>query len=63
MPANPLSRRTILKSLGIGAMTDARWKSFFESAVAAGLYKPDVDYRKSYTLAFVNKGHGLAMQK
>jgi NitT/TauT family transport system substrate-binding protein len=50
-------------SRGIGAMTDARWKSFFESAVAAGLYKADVDYRKSYTLEFVNKGHGLAMQK
>jgi NitT/TauT family transport system substrate-binding protein len=51
------------KTLGIGAMTDARWKSFFDSAVAAGLYQASVDYQKSYTLQFVNKGHGIAMRK
>ena len=51
------------KTLGIGAMTDARWKSFFESAVAAGLYPASVDYTKAYSLQFVNKGHGIAMRK
>jgi NitT/TauT family transport system substrate-binding protein len=49
--------------LGIGAMTDARWESFFKSAVSEGLYPADLDYRKSYTLEFVDKGFGLAAEK
>ncbi len=44
--------------LGIGAMTDARMKSFFDKMVAASVVKPTVDYRKSYTTQFVNKGVG-----
>ncbi len=46
------------KSLGIGAMTDARMKSFFERMLRAGVVKASVDYRKSYSLQFVNKGVG-----
>lgn len=49
--------------LGIGAMTNARWKSFFEKAVAVGLYPASLDYKKAYTLQFVDKGVGLAMKK
>ena len=30
--------------LGIGAMTDARMKSFFDKMVRAGVIKPNVDY-------------------
>ena len=45
--------------LGIGAMTDARMKSFFDKMVAAGLFAPTLDWRKAYTLAFVNKRVGL----
>jgi NitT/TauT family transport system substrate-binding protein len=45
--------------LGIGAMTDARWKSFFEAASSYGLYSNKLDYAKAYTLRFVNKGHGV----
>jgi NitT/TauT family transport system substrate-binding protein len=48
--------------LGIGAMTDARMKSFFDKMVRAGVVKPDIDYRKSYTLQFVNKGVGLDLR-
>ena len=48
--------------LGIGAMTDARMKSFFDKMVRAGVTKPTVDYRKSYTLQFVNKGVGLDLR-
>jgi NitT/TauT family transport system substrate-binding protein len=44
--------------LGIGAMTEARMKSFFDKMVKAGVVKADLDYRKSYTLNFVNKGVG-----
>lgn len=47
------------KTLGIGAMTDARWKSFFDTAVKAGVYPANLDYKAAYTLAFVNKGVGL----
>jgi NitT/TauT family transport system substrate-binding protein len=41
---------------GIGAMTDARMKSFFDEMTKAGVVKPDLDYKKSYTLRFVDKG-------
>jgi NitT/TauT family transport system substrate-binding protein len=46
-------------TLGIGAMTDSRWKTFFDFAAKAGVYPADLDYRKAYTLRFVNKGVGL----
>ena len=48
--------------LGIGAMTDERIKDFFDSMVKAGVVKPDVDYKKSYTLQFVDKGVGLDLR-
>jgi NitT/TauT family transport system substrate-binding protein len=48
---------------GIGAMSDARVKDFFDKMVKAGLFKPDLDYRKSYTLKFVNKGVGVELRK
>ena len=47
---------------GIGAMSDARMASFFDKMVRAHVVKPDVDYRKSYTLRFVNKGVGLELR-
>jgi NitT/TauT family transport system substrate-binding protein len=50
-------------SLGIGAMTDARWKSFFETASRLGIYPTSLDYTKAYTLRFVNHKHGLEMRK
>ena len=48
---------------GIGAMTDARMGSFFGKMVKAGVTKPTVDFRKSYTLQFVNKGVGVELRK
>jgi NitT/TauT family transport system substrate-binding protein len=48
--------------LGVGAMTDERIKDFFDSMVKAGVVKPDIDYKKSYTLQFVNKGVGLDLR-
>jgi NitT/TauT family transport system substrate-binding protein len=48
---------------GIGAMTDAKMKDFFDKMVKAGLFKADLDYRKSYTLQFVNKGVGKELRK
>jgi NitT/TauT family transport system substrate-binding protein len=45
-------------TLGIGAMTDARWKDFFDTMVQAGVYPASLDYRQAYTLQFVNKKIG-----
>jgi len=49
-------------TLGIGAMTDARMVSFFDKMVRAGVVKPTVDFRQSYTLRFVNKMVGLELR-
>ncbi|HEX9463140.1 MAG TPA: ABC transporter substrate-binding protein [Alphaproteobacteria bacterium] len=47
------------KTLGIGAMTDERWERFFKLMSGAGVYPPDLDYKKGYTLQFVNKRVGM----
>jgi NitT/TauT family transport system substrate-binding protein len=47
------------KTMGIGAMSDARWGEFFKMASGQGLYPADLDYKKAYTLQFVNKGFGV----
>ena len=47
--------------LGIGAMTDARVKDFFDQMVKAGIIKADTDYKKIYTLEFVDKGVGVEL--
>jgi NitT/TauT family transport system substrate-binding protein len=49
-------------TLGIGAMTDARMKSFFEKMVRTGVVKPSIDLAKAYTLQFVNKKVGLDLR-
>jgi NitT/TauT family transport system substrate-binding protein len=41
---------------GIGAMTDAHWKDFFDEMVQAGLYPADMDYKSAYTLKFSHTG-------
>ena len=49
-------------TLGVGAMTDARMKSFFDEMVRAGVAKAGLDYRKCYTTQFVNKKVGLNLR-
>jgi ABC-type nitrate/sulfonate/bicarbonate transport system substrate-binding protein len=41
------------KPFGIGAMTDLRWKKFFATMSAEGLYPKNLDYRKAYDLSFM----------
>ena len=41
-------------TFGIGAMTNARMKSFYDKMVRAGVAKAGLDYNKGYTLQFVN---------
>jgi NitT/TauT family transport system substrate-binding protein len=48
--------------LGIGALTDARMKSFFDKMVRVGVTKPKVEYRRAYSTQFVNKGVGLDLR-
>jgi NitT/TauT family transport system substrate-binding protein len=48
--------------LGIGAMTDERWSGFYNEMVKAGVVKPGIDYKKAYTLQFVNKGVGIDLR-
>ena len=47
------------KQDGVGAMTDARWHEFFDTMVKAGLYPADMDYKKAFTLQFVDKRVGM----
>ncbi len=49
-------------SLGVGAMTEARVKSFFDKMVKAGVVKSEVDWRRSYTAQFVNRKVGLELR-
>ena len=43
---------------GVGAMSDARMADLFGKMVRAGVTSRDIDYRKAYTLRFINKGVG-----
>jgi NitT/TauT family transport system substrate-binding protein len=43
-------------------MTDERIKNFYEAMVKAGVEKPGLDYKKAYTLQFVDKGVGLDLR-
>ena len=40
---------------GIGTMSDAKWKEFFDTMVAQKVYSADLDYKKAYTLEFLPK--------
>nr|WP_295737367.1 ABC transporter substrate-binding protein [uncultured Acidocella sp.] len=44
------------KTQGIYAMTNARWKSFFNQMAATGMYDKTLDYKSAYTLEFVDHG-------
>ncbi|WP_006912867.1 ABC transporter substrate-binding protein [Salinisphaera shabanensis] len=45
---------------GIGIMTDARWQQTFNFMREAGMVDADVDYKKAYTLKFVQQAHADA---
>jgi len=47
---------------GIGAMSDAHVASFFDKMVRSGVVRRDIDFRKAYTLRFVNKAVGLDLR-
>ncbi|MGH6671274.1 MAG: ABC transporter substrate-binding protein [Xanthobacteraceae bacterium] len=49
-------------TLGIGAMTDARMTDFFDKMARAGVVKTAIDYRRAYTLQFVDQKVGLDLR-
>jgi NitT/TauT family transport system substrate-binding protein len=62
MKKNGLVESGEADKLGIGAMSDARWKDFLTVMVEAGLYTPDLDLKRAYTLQFVNKKYGMQLK-
>ena len=49
------------KALGIGVITDARMKSFFDKVAKSGVVPAALDYRKGYTTRFIGKKVGLEL--
>jgi NitT/TauT family transport system substrate-binding protein len=45
------------KTMGIGIMTDARWKQTYDFLVEAKLLNPATDYKKAFTTRFVDHLH------
>jgi len=41
------------KTMGIGIITQARWKATYDYMVGAGLLKPEVDWKQGFTDRFV----------
>lgn len=48
--------------LGIGAMTDERAESFYNNMVEAGVLPAGLDFKKAYTLDYINAGLGLDLR-
>jgi len=48
------------KTNGIGAMSEARWRDFFETMAKTGLYPAQMDVAKAFTAQFVNKKVGTS---
>lgn len=46
-------------TLGVGAMTDARWNTFFKLMKDNKVYDDKLDVTKAYTTKFVNKRRGV----
>jgi len=47
-------------TLGVGAMTDARWANFYKQMADVGVFPAGIDVKKAYSLEFINKGVGKA---
>ena len=50
------------ETMGIGVMTDAKVEDFFKKMVDAGVVSGDIDWKASYTTAFVGQGVGLDLK-
>jgi NitT/TauT family transport system substrate-binding protein len=50
-------------TMGIGVMTEAKVKDFFDKMVEAGVVPGDLDWKASFTTAFVGQGVGMDLKK
>ena len=50
-------------TLGIGAMSAARWAEFYQTTSEAGIYPTGLDVTKAYTLRFVNQKAGMDLKR
>ena len=48
---------------GIGCMTDARWKAYYDEGVKVGLYEAGIDYTQAFNPEFVCQGLGVDLVK
>ncbi|MBU1305886.1 MAG: ABC transporter substrate-binding protein [Alphaproteobacteria bacterium] len=51
------------ETMGIGCMTDARWKDFYDEMVKVGVYEAGIDISKAYTTQFTCKSVGMELAK
>jgi NitT/TauT family transport system substrate-binding protein len=49
------------EQLGIGCMTDAKQKGFYDDMVAAGVLPAGLDYADAFTSRFVCSGVGMEL--
>ncbi|HKT19246.1 MAG TPA: ABC transporter substrate-binding protein [Stellaceae bacterium] len=63
MNANGIVDSGDSKRDGIGVMTDARWRDFFEVMAKQGLYSKTLDWKNAYTTRFVGHRVGMTSQK
>ena len=59
MVANGVVESGDAATLGIGAMSDARWHRLYDTMVQVGAAKPGLDIAKGYTTQFVNRKIGM----
>lgn len=50
------------ETMGIGAMTEAKVKDFFDKMVEAGVVAADLDWSATINTSFVNKGVGMELK-
>ena len=50
-------------TLGIGAMTAARWATLYQTMSAVGVYKPNINFNNAFTTRFVNQRVGMDMKR
>ena len=65
---NEIIKRGIVVSgdaeeLGIGAMTNDRWKYFYQMMKDQGLYPDDLNYKEAFSLEFVNDKKWINFEK
>ena len=50
-------------TMGIGVMTEAKVKDFFDKMVEAGVVAGDIDWKAAFTTAYVGQGLGMDLKK